>query len=101
MQISKQSQAYVLKKQRNQGSRECFLLRIARLNIQESCGLSAGRVKTQIIMKNNDINIQQIRSCDNLVDFSTKLLPSRIFGQLVQKIDIHRPRDGCMVEGEK
>jgi hypothetical protein len=57
--------------------------------------------RKNIIMKNNDINIQQIPSCDNLADFSTKLIPSRIFGQLVQKIDLHRPRDGCMVEGEK
>jgi hypothetical protein len=71
------------------------------LNTQESCGLYVGKIKAQIIMKNNDINIQQIRSCDNLAGFSTKLLPSRIFGQLVQKIDLHRPRDGCMVEGEK
>jgi hypothetical protein len=57
--------------------------------------------RKNIIMKNNDINIQQIRSCDNLAGFSTKLLPSRIFGQLVQKIGLHRLRDDCMVEGEK
>jgi hypothetical protein len=52
-------------------------------------------------MKNGDINIQQIRSCDNLAGFFTKSLPNRTFGQLILKIGLRRLRDGCMVEGEK
>ena len=59
-----------LEKQRNQGSEECSLFRVMSFNIQENCGLSAGRINATIIMKNGDINIQQIRSCDNLADFS-------------------------------
>ena len=70
-------------------------------NIQENCGLSAGRINATIIMKNGDINIHQIPLCDNLADFFTKSLASRTFGQLIQKIGRCRLRDGCMVEGEK
>jgi hypothetical protein len=70
-------------------------------NIQENCGLSAGRINTTIIMKNDDINIHQIHLCDNLADFFTKPLASRTFGQLIQKIGRRHLRDGCIVEGEK
>jgi hypothetical protein len=77
-------------KQCNQGSEECSLLRIVSLNIQENCGLSAGRINATITMKNGVSK-----------DVFTKLLTSIIFGQLIQKIDLHRFRDGCMVEGEK
>ena len=38
---------------------------------------------THDLQKNNDINIQQIRSCDNLVDLFTKSLPIRVFKQLI------------------
>ena len=52
-------------------------------------------------MKNGDINIKQIRSCDNLADFFTKPLPNRNFAQLIQKIGRRHLRDCCIVEGEK
>jgi hypothetical protein len=50
------------------------------------------------LQKNCDISIQQIRSCNNLADIFTKSLPSRIFEQPIQKIDIRRLRDACIVE---
>jgi hypothetical protein len=46
----------------------------------------------------DEISIQQIRSCNNLADIFTKSLPSRIFEQPIQKIDIRRLRDACIVE---
>lgn len=48
---------------------------------------------THDLQKSGDISIQQICSCDNLVDFFTKSLPSKIFNQLVQKIGLHRRND--------
>jgi hypothetical protein len=45
-------------------------------NTREYYGLS---------VKNDDISIQQIRLCENLADFFTKSLASRIFEQLKQK----------------
>jgi len=53
------------------------------------------------LLKNGDISIQQIRSCNNLADVFTKSLPSRVFEQLIKKISLRRPKDGCIVEGEK
>jgi hypothetical protein len=44
---------------------------------------------THYIQKNVDINIQQIRSCDNLADLFTKSLPSITFNQLVQNIGLY------------
>jgi len=38
---------------------------------------------THDLQKNSDISIQQIRSCNNLVDLFTKPLSSRIFEQLI------------------
>ena len=58
-------------------------------------------VFTHDLYKNGDISIQQIRSCGNLADLFTKSLPNRVFEQLIQKIDLRRLRDGCIVEGEK
>jgi hypothetical protein len=75
-----------LEKQRNQGSGECSLLRITSLNTQGNCGLSNGRINATIIMKNGDINIQQICSCDNLANFSQSRSQVEFFGQLIQKI---------------
>jgi hypothetical protein len=45
---------------------------------------------THDLQKNGDINIKQIRSCDNLADLFTKSLPSRTFEQLVQKMGLRR-----------
>jgi hypothetical protein len=45
-------------------------------NTREYYGLS---------VKNGDISIQQIRLCENLADFFTKSLSSKIFEQLKQK----------------
>jgi hypothetical protein len=68
-----------LEKQRNQGSEECYLFRVMSFNIQEHCGLSAGRINATVIVKNGDINFHQIHSCDNLADHFTNSLPSRNF----------------------
>jgi hypothetical protein len=56
---------------------------------------------THDLQKDGEINIQQIRSCDNLADLFTKSLPSRTFEKLVQKIGLLRLRNNCLVEGEK
>ncbi|KAK2443387.1 hypothetical protein QL285_014496 [Trifolium repens] len=56
---------------------------------------------THDLQKNGDINIKQIRSCDNLADLFTKSLPSKTFEQLVQKMGLRRLRDSCVAEGEK
>jgi len=56
---------------------------------------------THDLQKNGDINIQQIRSCDNLADVFTKSLPSKVFEKLVLRIGLRRLRDICLHEGEK
>ena len=56
---------------------------------------------THDLQKNGDINIQQIRSCDNLADVFTKSLPSKVFEKLVLRICLRRLRDICFHEGEK
>jgi hypothetical protein len=61
--------------------------------------ISAKFFFTHDLQKNGDINIHQIRSCDNLAEIFTKVLPSRTFEQLIQKIGLRRLRDDCMVEG--
>ena len=101
----------------HEASRECVWLRSLIQHIQNTCGLSSGKLNTMTIyedntaciaqlkdgyikgdrtkhispkfffthdlQKNGDINIQQIRSCDNLADLFTKSLPSSTFNQLV------------------
>nr|GMD28330.1 Copia protein [Ipomoea batatas] len=42
---------------------------------------------THDLQKKNEINIQQIRSCDNLADLFTKALPTTTFKKLVRGID--------------
>jgi len=44
------------------------------------------QLKEGDLHKNDDISHQQICSCDNLVDISTKSLPSIFFEQLIQKL---------------
>jgi ribonuclease HI len=56
---------------------------------------------THDLQKNGDVNIQQIRSCDNLADVFTKSLPSKVFEKLVSRIGLRRLRDICLHEGEK
>ena len=56
---------------------------------------------THDLQKNGDINIQQVRSCDNLADVFTKSLPSKVFEKLVRRIDLRRLRDIHLHEGEK
>ena len=56
---------------------------------------------TRDLQKNCDINIQQVRSCDNLADVFTKSLPSKVFEKLVLKVGLRRLRDICLHEGEK
>nr|KYP53874.1 hypothetical protein KK1_000037 [Cajanus cajan] len=55
---------------------------------------------THDLQRNGDINVQQVRSSDNLTDLFTKSLPRKVFEQLIHKIGLRRLKD-CMHEGEK
>ena len=48
---------------------------------------------THDLMKNGDIDVQQIRSCDNLADLFTKTLPTKPFEKLVYGIGMRRFKD--------
>ena len=49
------------------------------------------------LQKKGDIDVQQIRSIDNLVDLFTKALPTSIFEKLVHKIGMRRLKDLLLV----
>lgn len=56
---------------------------------------------THDLQKNGDIDVQQIRSSDNLADLFTKALPTATFKKLVNGIWMHQLKDiSCEVEGE-
>ena len=48
---------------------------------------------THELQKICEIDVQQIRSSDNLVDMFTKSLPTSTFQKLIYKIGMHRPKD--------
>ena len=48
---------------------------------------------THDLQKNGEIDVQQIRSNENLADLLTKALLTSTFEKLVQKIGMHRLRD--------
>ena len=48
---------------------------------------------THDLQKTGDINIQQIRSSDNLADLFTKALPTATFEKLVRNIGVRRLKD--------
>ncbi|XP_019252656.1 PREDICTED: uncharacterized protein LOC109231449 [Nicotiana attenuata] len=48
---------------------------------------------THDLQQNGEINVQQIRSCENLVDLFTKALPTSTFEKLRQKIGMRRLRE--------
>ena len=48
---------------------------------------------THGLQKNGNIDIQQIRSCDNLADLFTKALPTAPFEKLIYSIGLRRARD--------
>ncbi|CAM9003245.1 unnamed protein product [Rhodiola kirilowii] len=50
---------------------------------------------THELHKNGDIDVCQIRSCDNLADLFTKALPTTPFEKLVYKIGMRKLRDLC------
>ncbi|CAM8920496.1 unnamed protein product [Rhodiola kirilowii] len=50
---------------------------------------------THELHKNGEIDICQIRSCDNLTDLFTKALPTTPFEKLVYKIGMRKLRDLC------
>ena len=56
---------------------------------------------THDLQRNGDVDIQQIRSCENLADLFTKSLPRRHFEQLIYKIGLRYLKDVCLHEGEK
>ena len=78
--------------------------------MRQTCGLSLRRMKSTIIYEDNstlfnwkdDVEIQKIRLCENLLDLFTKSLPllRRIFEQLVHKIGLCHLNDVSLYEGE-
>ena len=48
---------------------------------------------THDLQQNGEIEVQQIRSSDNLADLFTKALPTSTFEKLRYKIGMHRLRD--------
>jgi hypothetical protein len=48
---------------------------------------------THDLQKNGGIDIQQIRSSNNLADFFTKVIPTTNFEKLVQNIRVRRLKD--------
>ncbi|XP_015166961.1 uncharacterized protein [Solanum tuberosum] len=48
---------------------------------------------THDVQQNGEINVQQIRSSDNLADLFTKALPTSIFEKLRYNIGMHRLQD--------
>ena len=88
-------------------------------HIKESCGLSSvkdnavcitqikgGYIKgdrtkhispkifyTHELQKNDEIDVQQIRSSDNLTDLFTKALPTSTFKKLIYKVGMRKVKD--------
>ena len=50
---------------------------------------------THDLQRDNEINVQQIQSCNNLADLFTKSLPAKRFEQLVQKIGMRHLHELC------
>lgn len=48
---------------------------------------------THDLQKNGDIDVQQIRSCENLADLFTKTLPTSTFEKLIKRIGMCRLKD--------
>ena len=48
---------------------------------------------THELQKKGDIDVRQIRSCDNLADLFTKSLPNATFAKLRNKIGMRRLKD--------
>ena len=107
----------------HEASRECIWLRSMIHHIQESCGLfsaciaqiKGGYIKgdrtkhispkifyTHELQKNGEIDVQQIRSSDNLADLFTKALPTSTFKKLIYKVGMRKVMDvdmrGSMTE---
>ena len=56
---------------------------------------------THELQKNGEINVQQIRSSDNLADLFTKALPTSTFRKLVMGIGMRKLKDlSCSNQGE-
>ena len=56
---------------------------------------------THDLQGNGDVEIQKVRSCENLVDLFTTSLPRKTFEQLVHKIRLCHLNDVNLHEGEK
>ena len=48
---------------------------------------------THELQKDSEIDVQQIRSNDNLVDLFTKVMPSATFKKLVRQVGIRQLKD--------
>jgi len=75
--------------------------------MRQTCGLSLRRMELTTIHEDNsglfnwkdDVEIQTIRSCENLADLFTKSLLRRTFEQLVYKIGLRHLNDVSLHEG--
>ena len=104
----------------HEASRECIWLRSMIHHIQESCELPSIKDNSTILFEDNtaciaqikgdkhispklsfthelqksgEIDAQQIRSSDNLVDLLTKSLPTSTFKKLIHKIGMGQLKD--------
>ena len=55
--------------------------------------ISPKKIFTHDLQKKGDINVQSIRSTNNLTDLFTKALPTATFERLVHSIEMRRLRD--------
>jgi len=77
--------------------------------VRQTCDLSLRRRKSTIIHEENsalfnwkdDVEIQKIRSCENLADLFLKSLSMRTFEQLVHKIGLSHLNYVSLHEVEK
>ena len=75
----------------------------------QTCGLSLRRIESTTIYEDNnalfnwkdDVEIQKIRSCENLIDLFTKSLPMRTFELLVHKIGLCHLNDVSFTWGRE
>ena len=53
------------------------------------------------LIKDGEIKVEKIRSCEKLADLFTKSLPTKVFELLVRKIGLLRLRNEGLNEGEE
>ena len=82
-------------------SKKCIKLPKVQKRVDKSKSIKGDRTKhispkfffTHDLEKNGEIDVQQIRSKDNLADLFTKSLPTATFEKLVHRIGMRRYKD--------